>query len=97
MRVVQIDNRVDVVSYDADGTKHNFKDVSAIIFDGQDAIIQLRDRCLVKHSRLFENMLISVVERDEPIEEPLPWQDDPSNPYETFKKHEDLLQLVKEV
>lgn len=66
MRVAHIDNRIDVVSYDADGTKHNFEDVAAIIFDGQDAIIQLRDKCLVRHSRLFENMLVSVVERDMP-------------------------------
>jgi hypothetical protein len=71
MRKAIIEQQINLTVFFDNGASHHYTDVSSIIFDGRDAIIQLRDRCLVKNARLFDNMFIKVVDREEPIEEDL--------------------------
>ena len=45
------------------------EDVSSIMFDGRDAVVKVRDRCLNQHIRCFDSIVLTVVDRKEPIKE----------------------------
>lgn len=71
MREAIIEQQINVTVSDELGNIYQYEDVSAIIFDGRDAIIKCTDKCLVRNSRLFDVMTVKVVDRQEPKKEPL--------------------------
>ena len=66
--VITEDKQINIIALCGD-REFKFDDVSCIMFDGRDAVIKMRERCTNQHMRLFDSMVVTVVDRKEPIKE----------------------------